>query len=107
MDTRHPDLARLRLDGDERTVDEQTVRAMIARDLTLGGEIPADASITGVHELDLAEAVRLSTEYPKSFQRHKGTALHAATISYVDPATGFWRSRVVIMASDGTILMVT
>ncbi|MBN2153273.1 MAG: hypothetical protein JW839_17605 [Candidatus Lokiarchaeota archaeon] len=88
-------------------MDEADVRAIIARDPGLAGEIPADAAIMDVRAVDLEEAVRLSTEYPSSFRRHKGEPLHAATITYPDPATGHWRYRVAILASGGRLLLIT
>ncbi len=80
---------------------------LIAKDPELASEIPDDAVIADVHAIDLEEAVRLSTEYPGSFKRHKGQALHAATISYQDPVTGYWRYRVVILTKNGKILLLT
>jgi hypothetical protein len=88
-------------------VDEAAVRKLIARDPGLASEIPADAVIADVHVIDLGEAIRLSTEYPGSFRRHKGQSLHAATISYSDPATGCWRYRVVILTKSGKVLLLT
>ncbi len=88
-------------------MDEATVRELIARDPGLAGEIPADAVIADVRAIDLEEAVRLSTEYPGSFRRHKGRSLHAATISYQDPVTGHWRYRVMILGKNGKILLLT
>jgi len=88
-------------------VDEADVRALIARDPGLASEIPADAVISDVHAIDLEEAVRLSTEYPGSFRRHKGQTLHAATISYQDPVTRYWRHRAMILGKNGRILLLT
>nr|MDO8085494.1 hypothetical protein [Candidatus Sigynarchaeum springense] len=88
-------------------MDEATVRGVIARDPGLASEIPADAVISDVHAIDLEDAVRLSTEYPGSFKRHKGQSLHAATISYQDPATGYWRHRVMILGKNGRVLLFT
>jgi hypothetical protein len=88
-------------------VDEAAVRELIAMDPGLASEIPEDAVIADVHEVGLEEAIRLSTEYPGSFRRHKGQSLHAATISYQDPATGYWRYRVVILMKNGKILLLT
>jgi hypothetical protein len=88
-------------------VDEATVRELIGRDPGLASEIPADAVIADVHEVGLEEAIRLSTEYPGSFRRHKGHVLHAATISYPDSTTGFMRYRVVILTENGNIVMFT
>ncbi len=88
-------------------MDEATVRDLIARDPELASEIPDDAVIADVHAIDLEEAIRLSTEYPGSFSRHKGQALHAATISYQDPVTGYWRYRVVVLTKNGKALLLT
>jgi hypothetical protein len=88
-------------------VDEATVRDLIARDPGLASEIPDDAVIADVRVIDLEEAIRLSTEYPGSFRRHKGQALHAATISYQDPATGYYRYRVVILTKNGKVVLLT
>lgn len=88
-------------------MDKESVRQLIARDMTLGSEIPADAEISEVRALDLEESIRLSTEYPAAFRRHKGAVLHAATISYQDEASGFWRSRVVVMTRDGKVVLFT
>ncbi len=88
-------------------MDEATVRGLITRDPGLASEIPADAVIGDVHAIDLEEAVRLSTEYPGAFKRHKGQSLHAATISYQDPATGYLRHRVIILGKNERILLLT
>ncbi|MEX2681873.1 MAG: hypothetical protein Q6373_009740 [Candidatus Sigynarchaeota archaeon] len=88
-------------------MDEATVRNSIARNPALADEIPADAMISDVHAIDLEEAVRLSTEYPRSFKRYKGQPLHAATISYQDPVTGYWRYRVMILGKNGKIILLT
>ncbi len=88
-------------------MDEASVRDLIAKDPGLASEIPDNAVIADVHVIGLEEAVRLSTEYSGSFKRHKGQALHAATISYLDPATGYWRYRVVILTKNGDILLLT
>lgn len=88
-------------------MDEATVRDLIARDPGLASEIPDDAVIADVRVIDLEEAIRLSTEYPGSFRRHKGQALHAATISYQDPATGYYRYRVVILTKNGKVVLLT
>ena len=88
-------------------MNEADVRLLISRDHGLTSEIPVDAVIADVHAIDLDEAIRLSTEYPASFKRHKGQALHASTISYLDPATGHWRYRILIITEDGKILLLT
>jgi hypothetical protein len=88
-------------------MDEATIRKVLGKDPDLAQEVPPVAAIENLHKIELEEEIRLSSEYPGLFKRHKGQGLHGATISYRDVVTGFWRHRIVILASNGKILLVT
>nr|MDO8111091.1 hypothetical protein [Candidatus Sigynarchaeota archaeon] len=88
-------------------MDDAAIRQALQRDRELSRLIPATAEIEHLHKIELEEAIRLSSEYPRLFRNYKGRSLYAAQITYQEALTGLWRHRVIFINEKKKILLLT
>jgi hypothetical protein len=88
-------------------MDDATLRKALQRDPEIARLIPRDAVIEKLHKIEITEALRLAIEYPRLFRHYKGSAIHVARITCVNPDTGHWMHHVVFVGKKSKILLVT